>query len=261
MTRTTCSTCAQCGTCGVAGVDLRACAGCHGSFYCNPACQAQHHAQHKGSCREYARSSLHCAVCDRTVDAKVCTTCYKVAVCDRDDCGERHRAGQACAAPPDTTELAVLADVARGEDGTLVIPCQDGVTHAATMAGLLTMLMLMEKIPMLLDRVYLVYVTFGGTGIAIPDSATPETFPENFYCEGPLLGVTFSNRADYKCCADGMWRTPAVTVHIVPGAGGPAFDLEDTAPVSVGRNLLKVQLAVIPLGSTAPSRNHAGHSG
>ena len=223
-----------------------------------PEYNTQHHAQHKDSCRSYSgRRFLHCDTCDRTVDARVCTTCYKVAVCDRDGCGESHRAGQACVAPPDTTELAVLADVVRGEDGTLVIPCHDGVGQAATMANILAMLVHMGKIPMLLDRVYLAYVTFGGTGTAMPDTATPETFPEDFYCEGPLLGVTFSNRADYEYCADGMWRTPKITVNIVPGAGGPAFDLTDTAPVSVGRNLLKVQLTVIPLERTAPSRNHA----
>ena len=232
-----------------------------GTRHAMPEYNTQHHAQHKDSCRSYSgRRFLHCDTCDRTVDARVCTTCYKVAVCDRDGCGESHRAGQACVAPPDTTELAVLADVVRGEDGTLVIPCHDGVGQAATMANILAMLVHMGKIPMLLDRVYLAYVTFGGTGTAMPDTATPETFPEDFYCEGPLLGVTFSNRADYEYCADGMWRTPAITVNVVPGGGGPAFDMADTMPVSVGRNLLKVQIAVIPVKHTAPSRD-AGCSG
>jgi hypothetical protein len=254
------STCAQCRKGGVVGVELHACSRCHGSFYCNATCQKQHHAQHKVVCRGYSSSFLHCVTCDRTVGARACTTCYKVAVCHRDDCGEKHRADQACVAPPDTTEIAVVADVTRREDGVLVIPCQDSVAHPATMTGLLTMLMHMQKLPLLVDRVYLVYVRFGGTGTAIPDTAISATFPENFPCEGPLLGVTFSNRAEYKACADGMWRTPAITVNVVPGGGGPAFDMADTMPVSVGRNLLKVQIAVIPVKHTAPSRD-AGCSG
>ena len=253
------STCAQCKKGGVVGVELHACTRCHGRFYCNTTCQKQHHAQHKGVCKEYSSSFLHCVTCNSTVGAMVCTTCYKVAVCGRDDCAEKH---QPCSAPSNTTEIAVLADVVRNEDGALVIPCEDSVAHPATMTGLLTMLVHMKQIPFLLDRVYLVYVTFDGTGPAIPHTDIPPTYPENFHCEGPLLGVTFSTRAEHKVCADGMWRTPAITVNIVPGGGGPSFDMADTMPVSVGRNLLKVQTAVIPIGHTAPSRSDgAGCSG
>jgi hypothetical protein len=253
--RTT-TTCAQCNKGGVVGKELYACTRCHGSFYCNTTCQRQHYSEHKRGCREYSDSYLHCATCNRTVGAKACTTCYKVAVCDSDECGDKHRAGQACVAPPGTTEFAVVADVDLREDGVLVMPCQDSVAHPATMNGLLTMLMTQEKIPFLIDRVYLVYVRCGGTGTVIPDSAgAAPTFPENFPCEGPLLGVTFSNRAEYKACADGMWRTRAITVHIVPGGGGPAFDMAATLPVSVGRNLLKVQIAIIPVEHTGPSRD------
>lgn len=257
--RTT-TTCAQCNKGGVVGEELHACTRCHGSFYCDATCQRQHYPEHRHACREYSSSFLHCVICNRTVAAKPCTACNKASVCDRDECGDAHRAGEACAPHPDTAEFAVVADVTRCEDGALVIPCQGGVAHPATMTGLLTMLLHMKQIPVLLDRVYLVYVRFGGTGTVIPDTAIPATFPENFPCEGPLLGVTFSNRAEYRTCADGMWRTPVVTANIVPGAGGTAFDMAATLPVSVGRNLLKVQIAIIPVEHTGPSRD-AGCSG
>jgi hypothetical protein len=123
------------------------------------------------------------------------------------------------------------------------------------MKGILSMLMVMQKIPFLIDRLYLVYVTFGGL-----IATTPQEFTGNFRCDGPLLGVTFSNRIDHKTCADGMDRIPATTLNIVSGGGGPTFNMEDTVPVSVGRNLLKVQIATIPVEHTTPARE-PGSSG
>ena len=117
------------------------------------------------------------------------------------------------------------------------------------------MLMMMQKIPFLIDRLYLVYVTFGGI-----ITTTPEHFAEDFECNGPLLGVTFSNRIHPKVCADGMHRIPSTTLNIIPGGGGPTFDVENIAPLSVGRNLLKVQIAIIPEEFTTPVRE-AGSSG
>ena len=199
---------------------------------------------------------MHCVICDRTVDAKACTTCYRVSVCDREDCGEKHRADGECVTPDEMREMAVVADVIRGKDGFLSMPCQDNVPYKASMQGLLLMLTHLKKIPFLIDREYLLYVTFGG----IIDTPMDETMPENI-CEGPILGVKFSNRADYKVSSDGVWRTPAIKVNITPGGGGPVFGMEDTMPVSVGRNILKVQIVVIPVGCTAPSRQSVAELG
>jgi hypothetical protein len=145
--------------------------------------------------------------------------------------------------------MAVLADVTIDNQGEPSILCEDGVTRKGTMKGILTMLMLMQNIPFLIDRIQLVYVRFGGV-----ITTTPESFSENFECEGPLLGVSFSNRIEYRVCADGMERIPATTLNLSAGAGGPVFDMHQATPLSVGRNLLKVQIAVVPVEHTTPAR-------
>ena len=117
------------------------------------------------------------------------------------------------------------------------------------MKGLLKMLMLMQTIPFLVDRVQLVYIRFGGV-----ITTTQESFSENFECEGPLQGVTFSNRIEYKVCADDMERIPATSLQIIAGAGGPVFNMNRAAPLSAGRNLLKLQIAVVPVAQTTPAR-------
>ena len=122
------------------------------------------------------------------------------------------------------------------------------------MKGILNMLMLMQHIPFLVDRIQLVYIRFGGVITTIPES-----FPENFECIGPLLGVTFSNRIEYRVCADSMERIPVPTIHISAGAGGPGFALDEAvSSLSAGLNLLKVQLAVVPVEHTAPARQPVG---
>ena len=209
-----------------------------------------HYATHKAACKEYSKYFLHCVVCDRTVDVHPCTNCYKVVLCDRESCLTRHSEnGVACTPPLETTEMAVLADVTIDNQGEPSILCEDGVTRKGTMKGILTMLMLMQNIPFLIDRIQLVYVRFGGV-----ITTTPEFFSENFECEGPLLGVSFSNRIEYRVCADGMERIPATTLNLSAGAGGPVFDMHQATPLSVGRNLLKVQIAVVPVEHTTPAR-------
>jgi hypothetical protein len=151
--------------------------------------------------------------------------------------------------------MPLVVDVTSDENGILSVSNEDRFTCKGTMKGIITMLMLMQTIPFLIDRLYLVYVRFGGV-----IETTPESFPENFYCEGPLLGVTFCNRVGHKVCPDGAYRTPVTNLRIVAGGGGPLFDMHAPAPVTVGRNLLKVQIAVIPVGCTAPKRQ-SGSSG
>ena len=212
-------------------------------------CQKMHYATHKGACKEYSKYFLHCVVCDRTVDVHPCTNCYKVVVCDRESCSRQHLQNAACAPLADTIEFAVIADITVDNQGELSVLCTDGVAHKATMKGIVSMMMLMQKIPLLIDRIQLVYVRFGGV-----ITETPESFSENFECEGPLLGVSFSNRIEYKVCADGMERMPATTLNVSAGAGGPVFDMHQAAPLSVGRNLLKVQIAVVPVEHATPAR-------
>ena len=117
------------------------------------------------------------------------------------------------------------------------------------------MLMLMQQIPFLIDRIQLVYIRFGGV-----ITATPEYFSENFEYTGPLRGVSLSNRIEYKVCADSMQRIPALyKLEISAGGGGPVFELDEVVPsLSAGRNLLKVQLAVVPVEHMSPSRQPVG---
>jgi hypothetical protein len=116
------------------------------------------------------------------------------------------------------------------------------------------MLMNLQQIPFLVDRIQLVYIHFGGV-----ITTTPESFSENFEINGPILGVSFSNRIEYRVCADNMQRIPLPTVQIIQGAGGPAFGLDEAvSALSVGRNLLKVQIAVIPVEHMAPSHQPVG---
>ena len=150
--------------------------------------------------------------------------------------------------------MPFIVDVT-SENGILSVSHQDKFTYKATMKGIIKMLILMQHIPFLMDRIYLVYVRFGGE-----ITTTPESFPENFPCDGPLLGVTFTNRQTHQVCPDGIYRTAVTTLKIVAGGGGPHFDMDAPVPVTVGRNLLKVQIAVIPVACTAPKRQ-AGSSG
>ena len=150
--------------------------------------------------------------------------------------------------------MAVLADVTIDSHGEPSIRCSDGVTHKGSMQGILSMLMTMGKIPFLVDRIQLVYIRFGGV-----ITTTPESFSENFSITGPMHGVSFSNRIEYRVCADSMERIPAPTLQISAGAGGPVFDLNETvSSLSAGRNLLKVQIAVVPVEHTAPARQPVG---
>jgi hypothetical protein len=150
--------------------------------------------------------------------------------------------------------MAVLVDIVIDSQGEPSILCIDGVTHKGSMQGILSMLMIMETIPFLVDRVLLVYVRFGGL-----ITTNPESFPENFELTGPLLGVTFSNRIEYRVCADNMQRIPLPTIQISAGAGGPEFGLnEAVSALSAGRNLLKVQIAVVPVEHMSPSHQPAG---
>ena len=151
--------------------------------------------------------------------------------------------------------MAVVVDATSDENGIMSISNEDNDTYKATMRDIMTMLMLMQKIPFLMDRIYVVYVRFGGVMETIPAS-----FPENFPCDGPLLGVTFSSRPPHQVCADGIYRTAVSPLEIVAGGGGPHFDMRAPVPVTVGRNLLKVQIAVIPVEWTAPKRQ-SGFSG
>ena len=172
-------------------------------------CQRLHFAVHKASCKEYSKHFLHCASCDRTVDTRPCTTCYKVAVCDRASCIRRHSENAACTPPAETREFAVIADVMIDTRGEPSIICSNGETHKGSMQGILSMLLLMKKISILIDRIQLVYIRFGGVITAIPES-----FPENFECTGERRGVSFSNRIEYRVCADGMERMPVSTIEI-----------------------------------------------
>ena len=150
--------------------------------------------------------------------------------------------------------MAVVADVTIDSLGEASILCHDGVTHKGSMHGILLMLMAMDKIPFLVDRIQLVYIRFGGL-----ITSTPEYFSENFEITGPMHGVTFSNRIEYRVCADSMERIPVPSLQISAGAGGPGFDLhESVSSLSAGRNLLKVQLAVVPVEHTAPARLPVG---
>ena len=176
-------------------------------------------------------------------------TCYKVVVCERGSCCRQHLERASCTRPLDTTEIAVIADVTLDNQGEPIILCTDGVTRKGTMKGLLHMLMLMQKIPFLLDRVLLVYIRFGGVV-----TSTQASYPENFTIEGPLLGTTFTNRIEYRVCADDMERIRATNLEISAGAGGPVFNVNQAAPLSAGRNLLKLQIAVVSVAHTAPAR-------
>ena len=114
--------------------------------------------------------------------------------------------------------------------------------------------MIMQQIPFLIDRIQLVYIRFGGV-----ITTTPESFSENFECTGPMRGVTFSNRIEYRVCADEMQRIPSPTLQISAGGGGPVFELDQAVQsLSAGRNLLKLQIAVVPVEHTAPARQPVG---
>ena len=217
-------------------------------------CQRLHFEVHKASCKEYSKSFLHCATCDRTVHTRPCTTCYKVAVCDRASCSRRHSENAACTPPAETRELAVIADVMIDTRGEPSIICSNGETHKGSMQGILSMLIMMKKIPILIDRIQLVYIHFGGVITTIPES-----FPQNFECTGEMRGVSSSNRIEYRVCADEMERIPVPTIQISAGAGGPEFEIDEAvSSLSAGRNLLKLQIAVIPVEHMAPSRQPVG---
>jgi hypothetical protein len=221
-------------------------------------CQRLHFAVHKASCKEYSKCFLHCATCDRTCDRTVhirpCTTCYKVAVCDRASCSSRHSEDAACIPLVMTTEIAVLADVTIDSRGEPYILCSNGETHKGSMQGILSMLILMKRIPILIDRIQLVYIQFGGVITTIPES-----FSENFECTGERRGVSFSNRIEYRVCADGMERIPVPTIQVAAGAGGPGFATgQAVSSLSAGRNLLKLQIAVVPVEHMSPSRQPVG---
>ena len=192
---------------------------------------------------------MHCVICDGTVNVRPCTNCYKAVVCERDSCSRRHLEHAACIPPEDTTEVAVHADVTVDNQGVPSLLFTDGATHDGTMKGILSMLMIMQIIPFLIDRVQLVYIRFGGV-----TTSTQESYPYNFECEGPLRGVHFSNRVEYKVCLDGKERIPVTTINITAGAGGPVYEMNQGAPLSEGRNLLKVQMVVIPVEHTTPAR-------
>jgi hypothetical protein len=150
--------------------------------------------------------------------------------------------------------MAVVADVTLDGQGEASILCHDGVTHKGSMQGILSMLMAMDHITFLIDRVQLVYIRFGGL-----ITSTPEYFSENFEITGPMYGVTFSNRIEYKVCEDSLERIPIPSLQISSGAGGPGFDLNETvSSLSAGRNLLKVQIAVVPVEHMSPSRQPVG---
>ena len=109
--------------------------------------------------------------------------------------------------------MPLIVDVTSDENGILSVSNEeDRFTYKATMKGIITMLMLMQKIPFLMDRLCLVYVRFGGN-----IETTPAFFPENFPCDGPLLGVTFTNRNTHQVCPDGIYRTPVTTLKIIAG--------------------------------------------
>jgi len=122
------------------------------------------------------------------------------------------------------------------------------------MQGILSMLMTMQQIPFLVDRIQLVYIHFGGV-----ISTIPESFSENFEINGPIRGVSCSNRIEYRVCADNMQRIPKPTIQISAGAGGPVFEIDEAvSALSVGRNLLKVQIAVVPVEHMSPSHQPVG---
>ena len=153
-----------------------------------------------------------------------------------------------------TTEAAVLADVTIDSRGEPYILCSNGETHKGSMQGILSMLILMKRIPILIDRIQLVYIQFGGVITTIPES-----FPENFECTGERRGVSFSNRIEYRVCADGMQRIPVPTIQIGAGAGGPGFEIDEAVSLlEAGGNMLKLQIAVVPVEHTAPARQPVG---
>jgi hypothetical protein len=217
-------------------------------------CQIEHHPEHKKDCKVISNSFLHCVICDRTVDAQVCTTCYTQGVCALDGCMDTH--AKNCVAPRDHEEIALVVDVRRDNSGILSIYCIDGMVYTTTMKSLITMLLNMDKLTVLTDRYTLVYLTFGGV---------LTTFPKQFYtgftCEGPTLGVTFQNKSTHKVCPDGVYRTPTpTTLEIIPGGGGPEFDMDILSPLQAGVNLIKLQTCVIPITDMTPGRK-SGSSG
>ena len=162
-------------------------------------------------------------------------------MCDRDECSKEHREGGECVTVQKTKEMAVVANVFHNENGILAIQCADA-PYPATMKSLIKMLMVMQKLTFLVDRVYGVWIRFGGVV-----TTTHHIYPPNFECNGPVLGVTFSNRIVHKVCADGARRTEVPTLRILAGGGGPEYHLCDMLPVAVGKNLLKVMIAVVPV--------------
>ncbi|KAJ1474254.1 hypothetical protein T484DRAFT_1751699 [Baffinella frigidus] len=236
------TTCGHCHKEAAVGTNLLRCARCHGTYYCNTTCQKAHHGQHKTICMHYSQQFQHCFNCDSTINVKSCHTCYTTSVCDRDDCIMKHEQTKTCVTPENITEASVIVDITKGEDGMLSIACFDGVVYTPTMKNLVTMLMSMDAISMLSDRVVLVYFTFGG----LVQRQEP-----GVECTGPILGVSFENKSKLSVCADGMYRTPISKINITAGAGGPRFNMEDMlAPLEEGINLVKMARVVVPLSHT-----------
>ena len=206
-------------------------------------CQKEHHQQHVLSCKEYAANYQHCVVCNRTVDAKPCTTCYKEMVCRRAKCVLGHHG---CTAPKDTDETAVVV-VASREHGELSIPCFDGGVFKATMQNMVSMMISMKKITVLVDRPFLLFFTFGGLLKEIP----PNGFPPEFKLDGPVLAVECMLKARFGVCEDGCHRSPVGKLTMRTGGVGPAYGPDDILPLVVGTNILKLVQVAIPLSCVA----------
>jgi hypothetical protein len=206
-------------------------------------CQIEHHPEHKKDCKVISNSFLHCVICDRTVDAKVCTGCYRQGVCDLDQCVEKH--SKTCTPPKDITETALRVDVRCDTQGNLsVYSVNDIVCITDTsMKNLFEMLIYTGQVDTLTDRYSLVYVTFGGTH-----------FEAALAYMGPMVGITLQCISTHEVCPDGVYRTPTPTkLEIIPGGGGLAFDVDTLSPLQAGVNFVKLVVVVIPVENTTPA--------
>jgi hypothetical protein len=114
------------------------------------------------------------------------------------------------------------------------------------------MLMARKKVPILINRMYNVYIRFGGVV-----TAPPGTWPPIFDFDGPIRGVSFVTRIARVICADGATRTEVPVLGVVPGAGGPDFQMNDMAPIAGGKNLLEVTILVLSVEETRGTREAA----
>ena len=152
--------------------------------------------------------------------------------------------------------MGMVTEITLDDEGMLSIEGSDELLHRPTLKNFINTFIILDKIPIPLDRVCTVDVTFGGI-----ITTYPESFDLSFPCVGTTLSFKISNFVEYKVCLDGMKRAEADTLAIVRGRSnqsGYAFD--DTAPVSEGRNILKVVVKLVPVEDTAMERE-AGSGG